>query len=57
LLPGAKTEIKLLRNGHVIETENGIDGEFVVDKKGFYRIEVYHENRAWIYSNHIRVSI
>jgi hypothetical protein len=57
LLPGIKAEIKLLRNGHLIETSNGIDAEFVVDKKGTYRIEVYHENRAWIYSNHIRINI
>lgn len=57
LLPGVKAEIKLLRNGHVIETNNGMDAEFVVDKKGVYRVEVYYENRAWIYSNHIRINI
>ena len=56
-LPGITAEIKLLRNGHIIETNKGIDAEFVVNKKGAYRIEVYHEDRAWIYSNHIRVNI
>ena len=57
LLPGVMAEIRLLRNGQVIEKSTGIDAEFVVDKKGAYRIEVYHENRAWIYSNHIRINL
>jgi hypothetical protein len=56
-LPGTNAEIRLLRNGHIIETNNGIDAEFVVNKKGVYRIEVYHEERAWIYSNHIRINV
>jgi hypothetical protein len=56
-LPGITAEIRLLRNGHILETTNGIDAEFVVNKKGAYRIEVNHEERAWIYSNHIRVNI
>ena len=57
LLPGVMAEIRLLRNGQVIEKSTGIDAEFVVSKKGAYRIEVYHENRAWIYSNHIRINL
>lgn len=57
LLPGVKADIKLLRNGHLIETENGMDAEFIVNKKGVYRVEVFYENRAWIYSNHIRVNV
>lgn len=56
-LPGITAEIRLLRNGHILETNKGIDAEFVVNKKGAYRIEVYYEDRAWIYSNHIRVNI
>ena len=57
MLPGVKAEIKLIRNGHVIETNNGIDAEFVINKKGAYRVEVFKENRAWIYSNHIRINL
>jgi len=57
LLPGVNAEVKLLRNGHIIETNYGIDAEFVVNKKGVYRVVVYNENRAWIFSNHIRVNI
>ena len=56
-LPGISAEIRLLRNGHILETNNGIDAEFIVNKKGAYRIEVYNEQRAWIFSNHIRVNI
>ena len=57
LLPGLKSEIKLIANGKVLETALGIDAEFVISKKGIYRVEVFYENRAWIYSNHIRVEI
>lgn len=57
LLPGVTAEIKLFRNGHLIETNNGMDAEFVLNKKGVYRVEVFYDNRAWIYSNHIRVNI
>lgn len=57
LLPGQKSEIKLIGNGKVLETSNGIDAEFIVNKKGVYRVEVFNEDRAWIYSNHIRVDV
>lgn len=57
LLPGVAAEIKLFRNGHLIETNIGMDAEFIVNKKGVYRVEVFYDNRAWIYSNHIRVNI
>lgn len=57
LLPTADAEIKLFRNGQIIETATGIGAEFIVSKKGAYRVEVFKDNRAWIYSNHIRVNI
>jgi hypothetical protein len=57
LLPGIKAKITLLRNGHIVETYNGIDAEFLANKKGAYRVEVFLEDRAWIYSNHIRINI
>jgi hypothetical protein len=57
LLPGIAGEIKLFRNGHLVETETGMGAEFLVDKKGAYRVEVYHQNKAWIYSNHIRMNV
>lgn len=57
LIPGIAAEIKLFRNGNLVETNKGIDAEFIVNKNGVYRVEVYLENRAWIFSNHIRVDI
>jgi hypothetical protein len=57
LLPIPSFEIKLYRNGHLIETADGIDAEFVVNKKGSYRVEVFKDKRAWIFSNHIRINI
>jgi len=57
LLPGIEGEIRLIHNGHLIETINGLDAEFIVNKKGVYRVEVFSENRAWIFSNHIRIDV
>jgi hypothetical protein len=57
MLPAVNGEIRLLRNGQVIEKTIGLNAEFVINKKGVYRVEVFNENRAWIYSNHIRVNI
>jgi hypothetical protein len=57
LLPGIEAEIKLIRNGNVIEKNNGMNAEFIVNKKGVYRVEVFNNKRAWIFSNHIRVNI
>ena len=31
--------------------------EFNVKEKGAYRVEVYFYNKAWIYSNHIRIGL
>ncbi|HCY76237.1 MAG TPA: histidinol-phosphatase [Ignavibacteriales bacterium] len=56
-LPGVNAEIRLIRNGHLVEANEGIDAEFIVNKKGVYRIEVYNNKRAWIFSNHIRVNV
>lgn len=57
LLPGTESEIRLIRNGHLIELVKDISAEFEINKKGAYRIEVYKDGRAWIYSNHIRIGI
>lgn len=57
LLPGVEGEIRLFRNGQSVDSESGMGAEFLIDKKGAYRVEVYHQNKPWIYSNHIRVNI
>lgn len=57
LLPGAESEIRLIRNGHLVELVKGLSAEFEINKKGAYRVEIYKDGRAWIFSNHIRIGI
>ena len=57
LAPKIDAEIRLIRNGKKIETLIGNEAEFRIDKKGAYRVEVFSEGNAWIYSNHIRIGI
>lgn len=56
-LPSNSGSIKLLRNGKVYDQLDNADAEFVIDQKGVYRVEVYIDNKAWIFSNHIRVGV
>ncbi len=55
ILPVPKAQIKLIRNGNEIETVENNEASFIVKKKGAYRVEVYYNGKAWIYSNHIRI--
>ncbi len=57
LVPAQLAVMKLVHNGRIIDETTGSDIEFVVYEKGVYRVEVYHEGRGWIFSNHIRVGI
>ncbi len=57
MVPVQKAEIKLIRNGKMIDSLENNECEFVVDKSGAYRIEVYLDGKAWIYSNHIRIGL
>ncbi len=57
LIPAEKAEIRLIHNGKVVDSLEDSYAEFIVNKSGTYRVEVYHLNNAWIYSNHIRVRI
>lgn len=56
-LPNIPAEIRLLKNGRVIEKTEDIDASFETNKKGAYRVEVYLEGKAWIFSNHIRIGL
>jgi PHP domain len=49
------SEIKIIRNGKVIETYIGTEFNFAVKENGVYRVEVYLNEKAWIFSNHIRI--
>lgn len=57
LLPNISAEIRLIHNGECIDKFENMDAEFVVTEPGVYRIEVYLENKAWIFSNHIRIGL
>lgn len=48
-------EIKVMRNGECIHENKGFGGLWDVHEEGCYRVECWIEDRAWIYSNHIRI--
>jgi len=47
--------IVLIRNGKEIERTNDKNAIFPVKSPGLYRIEVWLEDKGWIFTNHIRV--
>lgn len=57
ILPNISGTIKFLRNGQVLHTFEGIDAELQINKNGAYRIEVFLNGEAWIFSNHIRIGL
>jgi hypothetical protein len=56
-VPSPNSDIMLIHNGELIETIDGNGAEFLVKAPGIYRVEIKHNKKAWIYSNHIRVNI
>ncbi|MFC2103402.1 PHP domain-containing protein [Bacteroidota bacterium] len=57
LLPVLSAEVRLIRNGTTIAVTEDKSAEFMIDKHGVYRVEVYIHHKAWIYSNHIRIGV
>ena len=57
LVPAPKAEIRLIKNGTLIDSVEDKECEFIIDRNGAYRVEVYINGNAWIYSNHIRVGL
>ncbi|MFO7445419.1 MAG: histidinol-phosphatase [Ignavibacteriaceae bacterium] len=55
MAPVLSAEIRLIHNGKCAEVLNNNEAEFIVNKKGIYRIEAYLNGKAWVYSNHIRI--
>ncbi len=47
--------VKVMRNGECVHQSNGFGGLWDVHEEGCYRIECWTGDRAWIYSNHIRI--
>ncbi len=56
-LPVKSAEIRIIRNGKVIAEFDSDKAEFEVKKAGAYRVEVHYQNKAWLFSNHIRIGI
>lgn len=49
-------ESRLIHNGQLATTAQGMVLHYEAKLSGVYRIEAYRKGRGWIYSNHIRVS-
>lgn len=56
-IPMESAEIRLIANGKLLFKVESNFAEFKVEKKGSYRVEVYFFNKAWIFSNHIRIGL
>lgn len=54
-LPSDKAEIKIIRNGKVHAKAEEKEFELKIKSKGVYRVEVYLNGNAWIFSNPIRI--
>lgn len=55
IMPAEKGDIRLIYNGKIIDKTENNEACFQVNQPGVYRVEIYHNRKAWIYSNHIRV--
>lgn len=53
-IPEIVTEISLIRNGECFDSLIGDEATWNITDKGIYRVEVYFDDKPWIYSNHIR---
>jgi hypothetical protein len=51
----ASAQTNLIYNGELVQSEEGKLVQFNIDAPGLYRVEIFREKRAWIYSNHIRI--
>ena len=57
VVPSTGCETRLIHNGELLETKKDIQNEFIIKEKGVYRVEVYKNQNAWIFSNHIRLGL
>lgn len=55
LIPVDNAIIKLIHNGKLIDEILGNSADYIIKESGIYRVEVFLEDKAWIYSNHIRI--
>ncbi len=52
----ARGSIRLIREGKTIRETETRDTAIPLPGPGIYRVEVYRKNRAWIYTNHFRIT-
>jgi hypothetical protein len=55
--PNSAGTIKLICNGKTIYETEGLTADFKIKEKGAYRVEIFSEDNAWIFSNHIRIGL
>ncbi|MHB8931545.1 MAG: CehA/McbA family metallohydrolase domain-containing protein, partial [Melioribacteraceae bacterium] len=55
--PKENVKIKIIKNGEEIFSSNSSILQFLVKETGIYRAEVYLNQNAWIFSNHIRIGL
>ncbi len=48
-------DIRLIKDGKTVLTQTGNRFEIAVQAPGIYRVELFRNNRGWIYSNHLRI--
>ena len=56
-IPREGSKVRLIRNGSLVDEFMESALRIPLKEPGVYRIEVYIEDRAWIYSNHIRYAV
>ena len=52
----ASGSIRLIREGKTVQEKEEQNATFSLPGAGLYRVEVYRKNRAWIYTNHFRIT-
>jgi hypothetical protein len=57
VIPDTIGTIKLIKDGKIYQSIDSNKAEFEVKDGGAYRVEVYLNGNAWIFSNHIRIGI
>ena len=56
-VPKENAHIRLIKDGNEVATEEGSFLEYFVKEIGIYRVEVFINQNAWIFSNHIRIGL
>ena len=54
LLP-KDAKIKLVKNGKVVDEHIDMKAAWQTDEPGIYRVECWQGDKAWIFTNHIRI--